>query len=364
LIAGVMGESWSTVNNALRRGHRGLPTSTTLARLLAEHRGRKRPEGRPELSVVDVLRAADAYHAQHRSWPREKTPGPIPGWPRLHWSTIDDRFKNGRRGLPGPTTLLKFLIEHRGREARNRPPDLSVEQILAWADAYHEAHGRWPGTQSGKVAGAESETWLNINFALAGGHRGLPGGSSLCRLLSEHRGVHNPKSPRDLSAQQVLAWADAHRAATGTWPTDLSGAVAGTDGEVWSALDLALKKGGRGLPRGSSLKRLLDEHRGEARGRLTLDLIRAWGEAYRTAHGSWPDASSGRVDESPTDTWYNINKILGRGGRGLPGHSSLQRLLGEHRGLRYAGMEPELNPTQIVTWAEAHHAATGKWPAH
>jgi hypothetical protein len=248
LIAGVMGESWSTVNTALRKGHRGLPGPTSLARLLAEHRGRRPQEGRPDMMVEDVLRAADAYHAQHGHWPRERTGGPIPGWPGVSWATIHDRLQNGRRGLPGPTTLIRFLLEHRGPAARNAPPDLSVEQILAWADAHHQAHGRWPRTQSGKVAGTETETWFNIDLALARGYRGLPGGTTLCHLLAEHRGVHNQAAARDLSVEQILAWADAHHAATGSWPTDTSGPVAGTDGERWSAIDLVLRQGRRGLP--------------------------------------------------------------------------------------------------------------------
>jgi hypothetical protein len=66
-----------------------------------------------------------------------------------------------------------------------RPP-LTVEQILAWADAHHASTGRWPHTKSGPVEGAPGEVWATIDSLLAWGRRGLPRGSTLTRLLHEH----------------------------------------------------------------------------------------------------------------------------------------------------------------------------------
>jgi hypothetical protein len=68
-----------------------------------------------------------------------------------------------------------------------------------------------------------------------------------------------------LTVTMILAWADAHRARTGRWPLASSGAVTGAPGEHWRALDSALRHGGRGLPAGSSLSRLLEERRGVPR---------------------------------------------------------------------------------------------------
>jgi hypothetical protein len=69
---------------------------------------------------------------------------------------------------------------------RGRRPPLTVEQILAWADAYHARTGRWPHARSGPVEGAPGEALSNINNTLARGHRGLPRGGSLARLLARH----------------------------------------------------------------------------------------------------------------------------------------------------------------------------------
>ena len=68
-----------------------------------------------------------------------------------------------------------------------RKPPLTVAQILAWADSHRAAHGRWPRTHSGEVGSAPRETWLAVDDALRVGCRGLPGGSSLARLLAESR---------------------------------------------------------------------------------------------------------------------------------------------------------------------------------
>jgi hypothetical protein len=69
---------------------------------------------------------------------------------------------------------------------RKRPP-LTVEQVLAWADAHRERTGRWPNQNSGPVADAPEETWCAIDHALRRGLRGFPGADSLDRLLGRHR---------------------------------------------------------------------------------------------------------------------------------------------------------------------------------
>jgi hypothetical protein len=147
---------------------------------------------------------------------------------------------------------------------RKREP-LTVEQILAWADAYVTGTGRWPSSESGPVSGAPGETWHGINQALANGYRGLPGGSSLARLLAAERGKrHKGRLPR-LTERQILGWANRHYRRTGTWPTAASGPVAAAPGETWAIINGALQQGHRGLPGGDTLARLLDRHRRRGR---------------------------------------------------------------------------------------------------
>jgi hypothetical protein len=173
-IAGVVGETWSSVNNALRKARRGLPGPTSLSRFLVEHRGPQARNGPPDLTIEQVLGWADVFDQAHGRWPRPTDRGTVPGSGGLNWKLINELLMRGRRDLPGGTTLFRLLLEYRELDAGNKPV-LSVPQILEWADAYHAAHGQWPRTQSGPVAGTASETWFNISLALANGYRGLPG---------------------------------------------------------------------------------------------------------------------------------------------------------------------------------------------
>ncbi len=79
---------------------------------------------------------------------------------------------------------------------------LPIEQILAWADAWHTWYGNWPTATSGPIPGTLGETWARVDMALRRGGRGLPGGSSLLRLLAEARGV----SVRRVRPATVARW--------------------------------------------------------------------------------------------------------------------------------------------------------------
>jgi hypothetical protein len=140
--------------------------------------------------------------------------------------------------------------------AGKRPP-LTVGQILAWADDHHARTGRWPRQGSGTVAAAPGETWSAIHAALCHGKRCLPGGETLTRLLARERGATDGRLRPQLTPEQILAWADAHRRRTGAWPGVLSGAIPEAPGENWRAVNLALRRGFRGLPGGDSLAQLL-----------------------------------------------------------------------------------------------------------
>src|SRR5690349_2091952 len=59
-----------------------------------------------------------------------------------------------------------------------------------------------------------------------------------------------PSRKPPLSVAQILAWADAHHARTGRWPSCTEGKVNGPPGETWPAADEALRRGLRGPPRG------------------------------------------------------------------------------------------------------------------
>ncbi len=89
--------------------------------------------------------------------------------------------------------------------APRRP--LSVQQVLAWADAHYRKHGKWPTSTSGTVPGTV-RTWLAIDKNLKDGKCGLPAAGSLARLLEKQRGVRWGRRLPDLCERQILAWAD------------------------------------------------------------------------------------------------------------------------------------------------------------
>jgi hypothetical protein len=93
---------------------------------------------------------------------------------------VGDRCGNRHRR----SSLAKLLAEHRSVRNIHDLPSLTIEQILAWADEHKTTTGVWPGKESGAVTGA-NETWAGINAALSRGNRGLPGGSSLAKLLKQ-----------------------------------------------------------------------------------------------------------------------------------------------------------------------------------
>jgi hypothetical protein len=205
-IDGVPGETWAQLNWALDKGRRGLPGGSSLAQLLATHRGVRNIQALAEFSLGQVLSWIDAHWDRKGEYRNHKS-GPIPEAPGETWLAVDKALRKGRRGFTGSSSLAQLLAEHRSvRNVRALPP-LSIARILQWADLHHGRTGQFPTADSGQIADAPGETWANIDQALRKGLRTLPGGSSLAQLLTEHRGVRNRKK-RNRSARKTgaAAW--------------------------------------------------------------------------------------------------------------------------------------------------------------
>src|SRR5262249_30093704 len=84
------------------------------------------------------------------------------------------------RGSPGPAI--------HGRPPAMHRPVLYIDTILGWIDGFRKRVGRWPDRRSGVIPGTLGVTWTAVDQALKKGLRGLPGGSSLAKLLAERRG--------------------------------------------------------------------------------------------------------------------------------------------------------------------------------
>jgi hypothetical protein len=228
--------------------------------LLTAHRGYRNKQAVPALTHEQILAWADAHHAAHGRWPTAKS-GPIASAPGETWTGITMALEKGLRGFRRGMTLPRLLEQHRGRRNKTTLPKLTIEQILAWADAHHAVHGRWPIAKPVPIASAPGETWSSVASALAQGGRGLNPGMTLPGLLAQHRGRRNRRALPALTLDQIQAWAEQHHAAHGRWPTDKSGPITGAPGETWCGISKALAKGRRGLTGRTTLTRLLASRR-------------------------------------------------------------------------------------------------------
>lgn len=249
-----------------------------------------------------------------------------------------------------------------------RKSPLSIDDILAWADAYRDRTGGWPvalRAGKGKVEGQGDLTWAAVDLALSRGYRCLPGGTTLAKLLVERRGHRHHNEPPPLTLALILQWADAHFARTGQWPTAQSGAVLDAPGETWAAIHHALLGTKRGIVEKTSLAQLLAQERGRPNGgdkeRLTVEQILGWAREWRARTGRWPVVKSGPIGETG-ETWERVNAALVYGLRGLVGGTSLPQLLADRCGARLQQRLPRLTVGQVLQWARAHHATHGSWP--
>src|SRR5262245_11198763 len=68
-IPGSDGETWYRLIMAMRVGNRGFRKGSSLAALLAEHRGVRNLQALPHLHVKQILAWADAFHERTGDWP-------------------------------------------------------------------------------------------------------------------------------------------------------------------------------------------------------------------------------------------------------------------------------------------------------
>ena len=232
--------------------------------------------------------------------------------------------------------MARRTVRRRKHHWRCKPP-LTISQILAWADARHQRNGSWPSRSSGVVQESPDETWNRVNGALIGGYRGLHGGSSLSRLLVEHRGVRTAYLQPPLSLKQIPLLG--RRPSQTDW-----GGVA--DDRVGSGL----RGGRRGLDRDCRCLVFWAPWPSAwaYRAKPSLFVTAGFPTEFdnRTSLGGGGRASAadgelafglypGAVVGADGETWMAVSRALSRGSRGSSlGGLSLAKLLDKHRGRR------------------------------
>ncbi|MGH2602081.1 MAG: hypothetical protein ACRDJ9_22175, partial [Dehalococcoidia bacterium] len=320
---------------------------------------------RPILHIAQILQWADECYERTGKYPRRDS-GRVQWALGEKWINIDAALRVGLRGLPGGSSLALLLQEHRGVRNRKNLPPYTLKQLDAWIRAWRERTGTWPDLRSGPIPEAPGETWNAVEAALSLGLRGMPGGSSLRRLLQARFGVRNPANLPRYTLRQIDRWICAHRRRTGDWPRATSGPIPEAPGETWLAVDMALRNGSRGMPGGCSLAQLLEKRHGVRNARrpppYTIRGILQWVDAVHARTGLWPTIRSGPIIDAPGETWVAVNNALKDGNRGLKGGSSLPRLLAKYRGVRNIQDLPPLTTRQIRAWAAAWKKRHGHLP--
>jgi hypothetical protein len=316
------------------------------------------------LTIKQILKWADEHRRRTGRWPSPYS-GPIADTMDESWINVQSALFVGLRGLPGSSSLAKLLRKHRGHPAGHNSQTLTIEKILAWADAHHRRTGAWPDYKSGVVVGVPGEKWSTINAALRRGLRGLKCGTYLAEVLWQYRSVASQLHRPDFTVDQILQWADAYHETTGEWPTYATGIIPGTPGVTWNLIRESLLSGCHGLPAGLTLNKLLKKRRGVLHGNyrpLTVEEVLTWADNHHRKTGRWPKSNSGPVLDARAETWRRIDNALSIGIRGLPRCRSLANLLAKHRGISPNAGRPFLTDAAILSWAEAFHRRTGTWP--
>ena len=88
------------------------------------------------LTESQILEWADAHYKKTGDWPKV-TSGEVLNAPGEKWMNIHAVLYAGGRGLPGGSSLAQLLAEKRGVRNVQDLPNLTVEQILKWADAHN-----------------------------------------------------------------------------------------------------------------------------------------------------------------------------------------------------------------------------------
>ncbi len=359
--------TWALINGACLHGRHGLRPIGSLGRLLNRaFPGRRRRSRRPPLDVEQIFEWAKEHHARTGRWPYAAS-GRVRGAPGETWNSINSCLEAGLRGLPGGSSLSRFLRKRVGKSHSLKAPPLTIAQIRRWAESHRAKRGRWPSELSGRVLDAPQESWRAIDTALRDGYRGLPGGNSLKKLFKRRKGSPSNMRMPPLSISKILRWADAYRRRTGRWPTRDAGPIPETRPTTWRGVHTALAKGGRGLAGGTTLAILLMKRRG-ARNRLKLPplsmrQVSNWIKSHHRRTGKWPLVNSGLIREAPGESWVGVDWSLRVGRRGLKGGSSLALVV--------RACMPQIDPDRrrnkltirdILLWARAHYRRNGAWP--
>jgi hypothetical protein len=299
----------------------------------------------PVLSVEQLRQAVDAYRLAHDG----RFPTSAEGWalPGLAWGTVDARLRDGACGLPGGTTLSKWLDEAYPAERSSTP--YTSASLRDWVTAYREANGgAFPHVDTGAIPGTD-RTWKNVNDAL---RRGLA--FTKCRSLSTWLDDQFPHDRRKkaalITSDLILTLVEAYRAEhDGEFPYRETGKVAGIN-MTWTQLDNALLQGGKSLA-----KWLAKRHPEFVE--LPEQRLRTWVEDYaRENERALPAQKSGDILGTGW-SWQLVDRAFRTGAMAWATSGSLSAWLDAT-----FPAERFLSSANLRMWVDEHLATHGTFP--
>ena len=311
---------------------------------------------RPEpVTIAKILELADACYKKYKIWPKKRS-GVISSENNLTWNTINNQLLKTEVGSLANLLFLERDVHHHLK--RNK---LTIYQIIEWAKDHFKKTNEWPTYKSGAVLADYSEKWGAINSALQGGHRGLETNETLEALLWREKGVVGTLAGKKLSNKKILDLTKQHFEKTGLYPTSNSDWILeGKDS--WSTISVALNRGFRGLPGGSSLAKLLHAHNLKAnlgaRKYPSKEEIVEAAKEYKTQdkNSKLPTSKSGPFpNPNYLDlTWGAINSAIAKGSIEYTKAKTLTDLWVLEFGSRNINNLEDLSEEQILQWCDKY----------
>lgn len=301
--------------------------------------------GGPVISIEQLRQAVEAYRRAHGRFPIADDEQALPD---LAWKTIDRRLRDGHRGLPGATSLSKWLDETYPAERYVAP--YSSASMRAWVVAHREANGgAFPHVASGEIPGA-NRTWMDVNDALRKRQLAFTKCGSLSAWLDDQFPLDRKRKAALLTADLIINLVEAYRAEhDGAFPYRESGKVAGLN-MTWTQLDNALRQGGKSLAKwlGSRYPDYVE---------VSEQRLRAWVDEYACANArALPSLASGEIAGTGW-TWAQVDRAFRRGEWRWAPADSLSAWLDAT-----FPTERILAPANVRAWVESHVAMHGCFP--
>ena len=184
--------------------------------------------------------------------------------------------------------------------------------------------------------------------------------------------IANNRSP--LTIELILEWVKDHYNKHGIYPKRTSGIIEFAkgkyEGTTWAHVDTALSEGLRGLPKGSSLPKFLEEKFG-VKNNMNLppfsnELIEGWCILFYKKYGIYPKRTSGIIEFADGKyagiTWDLVDTALQTAGRGLKEKSSLPKFLEEKFGVKNNMNLPPFSNELIEGWCILFYKKYGIYP--